>query len=124
MRYFITRKFDKLLRGHKLKRKTLLEVVKSITSGNSVSLGKKLYKTRMRTAGKGKSGGYRTITYVKTGSRIIFLVLFAKNERENLTESELAALKIYAMELDKLTQNEIDALMHDGSMHELHFNQE
>ena len=121
MRYFITRKFDKLLKNEKLPRGALEEVIRAIRSGNTVSLGRKLYKTRMRAAGRGKSGGYRTISYVKIGARIVFLVLFAKNERDNLTTNELAALKIYATELDNLIQSEIDALLSQGSLFELPF---
>ena len=93
MRCFVTRKFDKLLKDEKLPWTALEEVIKAILSENTVSPGKKLHKTRMWTTGRGKSGSYRTISYLKTGSRIIFLVLFAKNERENLTKNELAALK-------------------------------
>jgi len=48
-------------------------------------------------------------------------VLFARNERKNLAENELAALKIYATELDNLTQQEIDTLIRNGSLHELKF---
>lgn len=121
MNYYITRKFDKLLKEEKLHRKVLDEVIDAINSGSTISLGKKLYKTRMRAAGRGKSGGYRSIAYVKIGVRIIFIILFAKNERENLTRAELAALKIYATELDNLKQNEIEALVRNGSFYELKY---
>lgn len=56
---------------------------------NGVSLGGGLRKVRIARPGGGKSGGYRTI-YVFGGVHLpIFLVtVFAKNERDNLTQGE------------------------------------
>ncbi len=124
MRSYITKRFNKFLKDEKLKRNTLKDVIKDILSGNTVSLGKKLFKTRMKAPGRGKSGGYRTFTYYKVDVRIIFLALFSKNERENITDTELKVLKLYAAELDKLNQKEIDTLVKNGSFIELHFNAE
>lgn len=58
-----------------------------------VSLGGGLRKVRVAREGGGKSGGYRTI-YVFGGVLVpIFLVtVFAKNEKDNLTKAEQAAL--------------------------------
>ena len=124
MRCYITKKFNKFLKDEKLKRNTLKDVIKDVVSGNTVSLGKKLFKTRMKAPGRGKSSGYRTLTYYKVDKRIIFLLLFAKNERDNITDTELKVLKLYAVELDKLNQKEIDALEKNGSFIELNFNVE
>jgi hypothetical protein len=57
-----------------------------------IALGGGLRKVRIPRAGGGKSGGYRTI-YVSGGTHMpIFLVtVFAKNEKDNLSKSELAA---------------------------------
>jgi hypothetical protein len=57
-----------------------------------IALGGGLRKVRIPRAGGGKSGGYRTI-YVSGGTHMpIFLVtVFAKNEKANLSKSELAA---------------------------------
>jgi hypothetical protein len=57
-----------------------------------IALGGGLRKVRIPRAGGGKSGGYRTI-YVFGGIHMpIFLVtVFAKNEKDNLSKSELAA---------------------------------
>jgi hypothetical protein len=58
-----------------------------------VSLGGGLRKVRVAREGAGKSGGYRTI-HVFGGVHIpVFLVtVFAKNEKDNLTKAERAAL--------------------------------
>jgi len=40
--------------------------------------------------GQGKRGGFRTIIAYRRGSRAVFLFGFAKSERENLDNDELA----------------------------------
>ncbi len=48
------------------------------------SLGAGLYKLRLVTnEGKGKSGGSRTVLAFQQDNRIIWLHLFAKNDKEN-----------------------------------------
>ncbi len=61
------------------------------------SLGAGLYKLRLATnEGKGKSGGSRTVLAFKQDTRVIWLHLFAKNNKENITTSELKKLKLLA----------------------------
>lgn len=57
-----------------------------------IALGGGLRKVRIPRAGGGKSGGYRTL-YVFGGAHmpLILVTVFAKNEKDNLTTSELAA---------------------------------
>ena len=58
-----------------------------------VSLGGGLRKVRFARAGAGKSGGFRTIHFYRSGtSPVILLAVFAKNEKANLSASELAGL--------------------------------
>ena len=40
--------------------------------------------------GRGRSGGFRTIIAYRRGDRAVFLFGFAKSERENLDDDELA----------------------------------
>lgn len=65
-----------------------------------VSLGGGLRKVRIPREGRGKSGGYRTI-HVFGGTHMpIFLVtVFAKNEKDNLTKAEQAAVVALAKAL-------------------------
>jgi len=58
-------------------------------------LGKDCYKIRMKISSKntGKSGGARVITFVKIELKTITLLdIYDKSEKENITDSELAAL--------------------------------
>ena len=53
-------------------------------------LGGGLVKQRVARPGQGKSGGFRTIIAYRQGKRAVFLFGFAKNERANLDDDELA----------------------------------
>ena len=59
-------------------------------------------KVRFPGKGKGKSGGYRVITFF-TGTDIpVFLLnIFAKNEKTNLTQKECAVLKAILADMVK-----------------------
>ncbi len=58
-----------------------------------VQLGGGLRKVRFGRAGGGKSGGVRTIHFYKADTGPLYLLtLFAKNEKDNLSPSELALL--------------------------------
>jgi hypothetical protein len=51
-------------------------------------------KVRFAGRGKGKSGGYRVITYFGGGDIPVFLLnVFAKGDRVNLSKSELNVLR-------------------------------
>ena len=52
-----------------------------------------LRKIRWSGSGRGKRGGTRTIYYWDAGDRILMLYLYKKNERSDLTPSQLAVLK-------------------------------
>ena len=58
-----------------------------------IPLGGGLRKVRISRIGGGKSGGYRTL-YVFGGNHmpLILLTVFAKNEKDNLSTTELAEL--------------------------------
>ncbi len=55
-------------------------------------------KTRLKSASKGKSGGFRVCYYFHdAGTGEIFLIdLYAKNEQENITPDEKKELKAFA----------------------------
>lgn len=54
-------------------------------------------KVRVAGRGKGKSGGYRVITYYATAEVPVFLLtVFSKGERANLTKAERNALSVLA----------------------------
>jgi hypothetical protein len=62
-------------------------------------LGGHVVKKRVALAGKGKSGGVRTLLAYKVGNKAFFVYGFAKNARANISAAELKALKHLAKEL-------------------------
>jgi hypothetical protein len=52
-------------------------------------------KVRIAGRGKGKSGGYRTITFYSGEAMPVYLItVFSKGEKSTLTGKEAAALKV------------------------------
>jgi hypothetical protein len=62
-------------------------------------LGGHVVKKRIGVGGRGKSGGARTILAFKVKDKASFLYGFAKNQRENIDDKELKALKVMAAHL-------------------------
>ena len=68
--------------------------------GDVIAGGGGIRKVRYAVGGKGKSGGVRIIYYFHGAHVPIFLLtVFAKNERANLSRSELQQLALAAKEL-------------------------
>jgi len=73
-----------------LLREAILEINNGLYEAN---LGAGLYKKRIARKGQGKRGGYRTLVAFKQDDRAIFMLGFAKNKRDNISDKELAGLK-------------------------------
>ncbi len=59
-----------------------------------------LRKTRLKSAGKGKSGGFR-VCYcdIPEKEKLFFIAIFSKNEQENLTAEEKQIFKVLVTRL-------------------------
>ncbi|KMO39143.1 hypothetical protein VQ03_16095 [Methylobacterium tarhaniae] len=73
-------------------------------------LGLCLIKQRVARPGQGRSGGFRTILFYKRKERAVFLYVFPKNARANVTPGELEALRDFAAILAGLTDEAFDRL--------------
>lgn len=76
-------------------RRTVIDLVAdNPTSGDQIEGTGGARKLRMAGRGKGKSGGYRVITYYGGGDIPVFLLaVFAKGDKVNLSQAERNALK-------------------------------
>ncbi|MGU3537507.1 type II toxin-antitoxin system RelE/ParE family toxin [Methylobacterium sp. A54F] len=74
-------------------------------------LGGYLIKQRVARRGQGRSGGFRTILFYKRGKVAVFLHMFAKSERANLTKKEQVAYHDYAEQLAKHTDEQFSRLV-------------
>ncbi len=82
-----------------------------------------MYKLRIATKeGGGKNGGSRSILAFKSNSRVIWLHLFSKNDKGNVTINELKKLKILSNILLDLPDEEITKLIGLGELCEVNEN--
>ncbi len=65
-------------------------------------LGLCLIKQRLPRRGRGRSAGFRTIVAYERGTSAVFLHLFAKNAKANLSPVELDAFRTLAGSLMRL----------------------
>ena len=95
MRVFVARTFVRWASREGIADEALLKAAFETVEGrHEADLGGLLFKKRIARAGGGKSGGYRTIIGFRKGAseKVVFLYGFAKNDRENLLETEMRAL--------------------------------
>jgi hypothetical protein len=87
------------------------EAIKEIILGSCDSLGHKLFKKRIGGPGRGKRGSFRSIAYYRDENLLIFIDLFGKNEKENISEQEKKGLVLLSKEFDLLTKPKIEILV-------------
>ncbi|MBI5040137.1 MAG: type II toxin-antitoxin system RelE/ParE family toxin [Gammaproteobacteria bacterium] len=77
-------------------RRTVAEMVAGLVDAD---LGGHVIKKRVALPGHGKRGSLRTLVAFKADDKAFFIYGFAKNERENVSQKELQALRLLASEL-------------------------
>ena len=120
MHIYKTRQFDKWADKEGLTDQALKAAVTEIDSGLiDADLGGHVIKKRVALPGRGKSGGARTLLAYRLGDRAVFLYGFAKNERDNIDDRELKALKQLAAFQLGLTAKQIAAALAAGKLIEV-----
>jgi len=120
LRILKTKLFHRWAKKNQLNDDALIKAINEIEEGLvDVDLGSHIYKKRIATKGKGKSGSVRTVLAYKTKNRAFFLYVFEKKQRDNISEKEIQALKIFGAYLLKLTDRQIDDKIKEGSLLEI-----
>ena len=120
MAIWLTKEFARLAQKSRLRDQQLLEAVSRAEQGLiDAQIGRHLIKQRVARTGEGRSGGFRTIVYLRAGSRAVYLHLYAKNESANLTPAEQAAYKDYAGLLDELDDEAFARLVRQRGWREI-----
>lgn len=114
MQIFQTQWFSRWGLKEGLSERTLRQAVAEIEQGLvDAKLGGSVVKKRVAVGGRGKSAGVRTILAFKANDKAFFLYGFAKNQRDNISDKELQALKLMATQLlaydDKALKKAMDA---------------
>ena len=120
MQAFKTRVFAKWADGEGLGDEPLASAVAEMEQGLiDAHLGGPVVKKRVALPGRGKRGGARTLVAFRQGDKAFFVYGFAKNERANVSDKELRALKMLAKELMNYTTAALTKAMKAGELIEI-----
>ena len=114
MQVFMTKGFQRWADREGVTDDALLSAVAEIGRGLvDADLGGHVVKKRIATRGRGKRGSVRTLLAILMDEMAFFIYGFAKNERANISQKELKALRLLASELlsysDSVLSNAIQA---------------
>ena len=91
MQVYATREFTRLARKLGIDDQRLCDAADRAARGLiNADLRAGLIKQRIARPGRGKSGGWRALAAFRSSHRCVFLYVFAKNERDNIEDDELA----------------------------------
>lgn len=82
-------------------------------------LGGGVIKQRIARKGRGKSGGYRTIIFFRSGELAFFIYGFAKSSRDNIETDELADYKKLATLYLALSDKQLNTLIENDALTEV-----
>ena len=120
MQIFKTKWFQRWAAREGLKDEALLVAVEEIGQGLiDADLGGHVVKKRIGTRGRGKSGSIRTLLAFQLDDKAFFIYGFSKNERSNVSQKELKALKLLASELLAYTSVALVKAMKAGELIEV-----
>ena len=119
-RVFKTRYFSRWMRKTELSDELLFAAVTEMAQGLiDADLGGGIVKKRVGLSGRGKRGGARTLVATNKANRWFFVYGFEKNDRANITDDELAALKELAEQLLARTGKQLSEALNDETLSEI-----
>jgi hypothetical protein len=108
------------MRKSELTQEALCRAISEMEKGLiDAELGGGVVKKRVPLPGRGKSGSTRTLLATNKDSLWFFVFGFEKNERDNISLRELAALKAIAADLLKLSSAELDSQVDCEALQEI-----
>jgi len=117
---FMVKSFERFAQKHGISDAALLKAAENVIAGKvDADLGGGVYKQRVARTGQGKSSGFRTLLAHRTSEHVFFVFGFAKNERDNITQAELHALKAQAKILGELSTDQIAGALLCGALIEV-----
>ncbi len=113
MQILLLKSVYKFISKNKITSERLFNAVDEIVKGKfDAHLGNGIYKQRIATNEKGKSGGYRLIIVIDDCAFCVGL--FAKNELDNISSTELKRLKEFAKDLKIMSKEDIEKAITKG----------
>lgn len=115
------RTFYRWMRKTQLDDSALVAAIEEMERGLvDADLGGNLYKKRVALPGRGKSGSTRTLIATNRENRWFFLYGFEKNERDNITQAELAYLQAAAQVFLAYSEEELQSAIALGEFLEVY----
>ena len=112
-RAFKTSWFSKVAKKAKIKDSELCEAIKQVIDGQAVDLGGGVFKKRLN------DNKHRSLILAKGGYYWIYEYIFAKKDRDNIEDNELADFRKLAKLYSELSINQIDQLVKEKSLIEI-----
>ncbi|HEY4987705.1 MAG TPA: type II toxin-antitoxin system RelE/ParE family toxin [Bradyrhizobium sp.] len=123
MRAFMTRWFARFARKERIEDDQLRNAVRRAEQVSvDADLGGGVIKRRIARAGGGKSGGYRSLIAFHRGKQTVFIYGFAKNQRDNVSATELEDLKKLARRFLTLNEDQVATALKEGELKEIDCN--
>lgn len=119
-RVFRTKSFSRWVSKTELSDHNLCEAVAEMAAGLiGADLGGHVFKKRMATPGRGKSGSTRVLVGTRLWNRYFFVYGFEKNRRANIDDRELMAIQKWAATLLKLDASALAEAERCGELTEI-----
>ena len=112
-RVFKTAWFSKAARKARIGDPALIAAIREVMLGQADDLGGGVFKKRLN------KNMHRSIVLAKGGQHWIFAYLFAKKDRANIDDDELADFKKLAQAFGRMTDTELRAALNQGDLLEL-----
>jgi hypothetical protein len=112
-RAFKTAWFSKVARKARIGDPALIAAIREVMQGQADDLGGGVFKKRLN------KNMHRSIVLAKGGRHWIFAYLFAKKDRANIDDDELADFKKLAQAYGRMTDTELRAALNQGDLLEL-----
>jgi len=124
LRVFVTHPFRRFQRKEQIRDAQLAQAIADAERGLiDADLGGGLIKQRVARRGQGKRSGFRTLIAYQAGDRAVFLFGFAKRERDNISDAQLADLKALASDMLSRSDDVIDEAIASGSIQEVEYDE-
>jgi hypothetical protein len=125
LRLFKTKSFARFARRERISDASLRDAVRRAERGLvDADLAGGVLKQRVARPGEGRSGGYRVLIAHRAKTRSVFLFGFAKRERENIDDDELATLRDIAKGWLEANAGALARAVADGLIQEVEYDEE
>jgi hypothetical protein len=125
VRVFKTKSFARFARRERISDQSLAEAVSRAERGLiDADLGGGVIKQRVARPGQGRSGGFRVLIAYRAKTRSVFLFGFAKSERDNIDDDELATLRDVGQEFLEANEAALAEALAKGVLLEVEYGKE